>query len=141
MFADDHPAKAVDDADHGVERIEQAPFVGTNVTAETHRRNIQPHLHDKRDNIAKIAVFDIERGNPITQSERGQSSLQQKQGQHGGKDHDRIRRLAFGRQFSEFAEHERKNNHGQQRAYNRPSGADNGLFVANLKVPPSQKIE
>src|SRR5579884_1378128 len=61
LSAEHAPAEAVDDADHGIEAVPKAPGRRHDVAREAHRRNVEPELHDERDYVAKISVFDIER--------------------------------------------------------------------------------
>src|ERR1700739_2524981 len=58
--AEDRPAKAVNDADHRVEGVKQPPLPGHHTRAEPDRRYIQAELHDERNNVAEVPVFDIE---------------------------------------------------------------------------------
>jgi len=53
------PTEAVDNSDHRVERVDQPPLVWNYAGAETNRRYIEPELHDKRNDIAEIPVFDV----------------------------------------------------------------------------------
>ena len=62
--AKDGPAEAVDDADDRVEGIQQTPRIRHNGRAEAHRRHVQAKLHNERDDVAKVAVFDVQRGDP-----------------------------------------------------------------------------
>ena len=59
-------------------------------------------------------------------------------GQHGGKNHQRIRGFPFGRQFGDFAEHNGKCRHGQQWTENSPENADDGLLILDGHISPCQ---
>ena len=54
------------------------------LAAESYRRNIKTELHHKRDDIAEIPVFHIERRNPETGSQAGQQGQddEKRQQQH-----------------------------------------------------------
>ena len=66
VTAGNGPTKTVDDTNHRIERVEQAPFFGNNRAAETDRRNVKPELDDEGNNIAKIAVFYVQGRQPDT---------------------------------------------------------------------------
>lgn len=71
VAAEDAPAEAINDADHGIEGIEQAPFLWDDTAGEADRRNVKAELHDERDDITEIPVFHIERGDPEARPEGG----------------------------------------------------------------------
>ena len=61
--------------------------------------------------------------------------------QHAGKDHQRIGRVAVRRQLGQFAEDDREHHHRQERADERPGGANHRLLVAYRDVAPSQDLK
>src|SRR6266704_5101495 len=62
--AEKGPTKTFDDADHRVQRIDQAPFCRYNRTAEADGRNVESKLDDERDDVPEVAVFDIQSAQP-----------------------------------------------------------------------------
>src|ERR1700724_3358448 len=64
LSAEYAPAKAIDDANHRVHRVEQPPFLRYDDRAEPNRRDIEAELHDERYHVAEITVLDIECGDP-----------------------------------------------------------------------------
>jgi|SRR3989304_2593858 len=62
----DAPAETVDYPYHGIEAIKQPPLFRNNLAAESYGRNIKTELHHKRDDIAEIPVFHVERRYPET---------------------------------------------------------------------------
>src|SRR5712671_5784962 len=64
LAAEQAPAEAVDDADHGVERIEKTPLVRHDGGTEAHRRHIKAKLHDEWNDVAEIPIFDVEGRDP-----------------------------------------------------------------------------
>src|SRR3984957_7365012 len=68
--AEQRPAEAVDDPDQRVERIEQAPRFRHVGGGESHRRDEQAELHDERNDVAEVAVFDVERSEQQSEAER-----------------------------------------------------------------------
>lgn len=77
---EDRPPESVDDPDHGVQGIEQTPFFRYDVAGEPHGRNIQAELDDEGDDVPKVPVSDIERGEPQAEAEGRRECQQQKQG-------------------------------------------------------------
>ena len=69
--AEQAPAKSVDDADHRIEGIKQAPLLRDDAGAEADRRHIETELHDERNDVAEIAILDVERGDPQADPEAG----------------------------------------------------------------------
>ncbi len=47
LAAEEAPAEAVDDADHGVEGIEEAVLLGDDAGAEANRGDVEPELDDE----------------------------------------------------------------------------------------------
>ena len=76
LAAEDAPAEAVDDADHRIEGIEQPPLLRDDARAEADGRDIEPELHDERNDIAEIAVLDVERGDPQSRPDAGDEGEQ-----------------------------------------------------------------
>ncbi len=56
-------------------------MLGDDLAAESHRRNIQAELDQKRDDVAKIPVLDIEGGHPKSRAYAGKEGKEQKCGQ------------------------------------------------------------
>ena len=56
----DRPAEAVDDTHHRIEQIEQPPLLRDDAAGEADRGDVVPELDDERDDIAKVAVLDVE---------------------------------------------------------------------------------
>src|SRR5262245_27827359 len=75
------PAETVDDGDHRIERIEQAPLRGHDAGAEADRRDIEAELHQERDHEAKIPEFDVERRDPERRTKARQAAEQHEQRQ------------------------------------------------------------
>ena len=65
------PAKAVDHSHHGIERIKQAPLRGYYARTEAYRRNIKTELHDERNDVTKVSVFYVKRGDPKRWADAG----------------------------------------------------------------------
>jgi hypothetical protein len=84
VAAEKAPAKAVDDADHGVEGVEEAVLLGDDARTETNRGDVEPELHDEGNDEAEIAVFDIQGGEPEAGPEGGEEG----QGNEEGKKQD-----------------------------------------------------
>src|SRR6185437_16529437 len=57
LAADDAPAEAVDDADHRIEVVQQAPLFGHDRAGETDGRDIETELQRERDDETKVAIF------------------------------------------------------------------------------------
>ncbi len=64
LAAEEAPAEAIDDADHGVERIKQTPLFWDDAGAEADWGDVETELNDEGDDETKIAVFDIQGGEP-----------------------------------------------------------------------------
>src|SRR5258708_21175139 len=79
---EDAPSKAIDNPDHGVERIDQAPLLRYHTGAETDRRNIHAELNDEWNHVAEIPVLDIERGHPQRGTEEGKEGQEHEKRQH-----------------------------------------------------------
>ena len=69
--AEQAPAKSVDDADHRIEGISKTPLLRNDAGAEADRRHIEAELHDERNDVAKIAILDVERRDPHADTEAG----------------------------------------------------------------------
>jgi len=72
VAAEDAPPEAVDDTHHGIEAVEEPPFLRDHSAAEADRGDIEPELHHKGDDIAEIPVFDVQGRNPEARSQTGQ---------------------------------------------------------------------
>src|SRR5690242_3296482 len=59
LRAENAPAEAVDHSDHRIQRIKQTPLWRHDAGTEPDRRDIEPQLHQKRDYVPEVAVFDI----------------------------------------------------------------------------------
>ena len=53
------PAEPIDDSNDRIQGIEQAPLVRDDLAAETNRGNEQPELHNKRNYVTEITIFDV----------------------------------------------------------------------------------
>lgn len=71
VAAKDCPAEAVDDANHGIERVEKAPLVRDDTAAESDGRKVESKLDYKGDDVPEIAIFDVEGGEPKAEAESG----------------------------------------------------------------------
>src|SRR5262245_13462876 len=74
-------AEAVDDGDHWIERIEQAPLRGHEAGAKADRRDIEAELHQEWNHKTEIPVLDIERGDPERRAEAREAAEQHKKRQ------------------------------------------------------------
>ena len=70
--AEQAPAEAVDHSDDRIEAVPEAPFVRNDRTRKADRRDIKTELHDERDDVAEVTVFNVERG----QQKRGSEARQ-----------------------------------------------------------------
>src|ERR1041384_5265347 len=70
LAAQERPAETVDDADHGIARIKEAPVFRNFIAAETHRRHVKTELDDERNYVSKISVLYVERRKPESGTER-----------------------------------------------------------------------
>ncbi len=59
LAAEEAPAEAVDDADHGVEGVEEAVLLGDDAGAEADWGDVEAELDDEGDDEPEIAVLDI----------------------------------------------------------------------------------
>jgi len=64
LAAQQAPAETIDDADHRVKRIEQAPFLRHDAAAETDWRDVKPELHDERNDVTEVAILNVEGAEP-----------------------------------------------------------------------------
>src|SRR5438132_6713673 len=77
------PSKPVDNARHRIEVICQAPWLRDDVRAEPDRRHIEAELHDERDDVAEVAVFDVQRSDPHADANaRDESNRREYRQQH-----------------------------------------------------------
>src|SRR5438132_10565451 len=60
--AQDAPPEPVYDAHHGIKRVQQTPLFGHHIRTKPDRRDIKPELNDKRNDISKIPIFNVEGG-------------------------------------------------------------------------------
>ena len=81
LAAKDRPAETVDDADHGVEGIEESPFFRNDAARKADRRDIEAKLDDEGNDVAEVAVFDVERGKPEAEAEGGAKGEHEKKRQ------------------------------------------------------------
>ena len=54
------PAKPIDDADDGVQGIQQAPLLRNDARAIADRRRIEAELNEERNDVAEVPVFDVQ---------------------------------------------------------------------------------
>src|ERR1043166_3252754 len=64
MPVQQRPAKAIDNPDQRIERVKEAPFFGDDIGGESDGRNVESKLHDERDDVTKIAIFNLHRREP-----------------------------------------------------------------------------
>ncbi len=81
LASEEAPAEAIDDADHGIQRVEEAVLLGDDAGTETDWRNIKPELDDEGDDGAEIPVFDIQRGEPEAGPEGGKEGEENEDGE------------------------------------------------------------
>ena len=62
-------AEAIDDADDGIEGIEEAPLGGDERALESDWGEVEAELDDEGDDIAEVAKFDHEGGDPDPEAE------------------------------------------------------------------------
>ena len=58
--SNDAPTETIYDRNHWIEIIQHLPFFGNDAAAESDGRNIQTELNNKRYNVPKIPIFDIQ---------------------------------------------------------------------------------
>src|SRR5262245_32464544 len=73
------PAEAVDGADDRVETVPKAPAFRNDGARESDWRDIEAELDDERDDVAEIAIFDVERSD-----EEGRTEARQHRQRHEG---------------------------------------------------------
>ena len=69
--AEEAPAKSIDHTDHRIEGVDKSPLLGNDTGAEPDRRYIEAKLHDERNDIAEVAIFDVEGRDPHADSKAG----------------------------------------------------------------------
>src|SRR5262249_36769945 len=79
--AENAPAKAVDDADHRIEAIQESPLLRYHRAGEADRRNIHAKLHNERDDVTEIAVFNIQCSNEQRRPKTGEHGQNYEAGQ------------------------------------------------------------
>ena len=72
--ADNDPAKAVDNADHGVEGVEVLSLFRNDLGTEAERGDVKPELDDEGVDVTEIAVFDVEGSDPEASAKTGEKS-------------------------------------------------------------------
>ena len=79
LIAEEAPAKAVDDADHGVEGVGEFDPVGEGgagvdaIGGEEDGGAVGAELEDEGDDVHEVAVFDVEGGEPEAGAEGGEA--------------------------------------------------------------------
>ncbi len=81
MAAEESPAKAVDDARHGVEAVEPAPLLRHDAARIGDRRQEQPKLRQKREGVLHVAIHGVEGREPETDGQGGGQGEQDEQRQ------------------------------------------------------------
>jgi len=79
--AEEAPAEPVDNSDHGIEAVEEAPLLRDDITAESDGGDVEAELDDKGDDVAEIPVFDVESGDPESRAEAGQEGKEDEKGE------------------------------------------------------------
>jgi hypothetical protein len=208
LAAEEAPAEAIDDADHGVERIKQTPLFWDDVGAEADWGDVETELNDEGNDEAEIPVFDIQGCEPEAGPEGGEKGDEDEDGQkqdlpagkelipdhhadkndktdqkidecdyhggsgndkpgkidladevgvidqtarsfreggrkkgprqHAGEDHESVRSRSFSGEFGHFTEDDGENDHRQKWPDQRPSDANDRLFVPDGNIAPSQ---
>jgi hypothetical protein len=75
----DSPAEPVNNANHGIQGIDQAPVLRYDLAAETNRRDEESELCNKRNNVTEIAKFDVKSSEEQSRTERGEKRQQREQ--------------------------------------------------------------
>ncbi len=79
--------KAINNADHGIQRVEEAESLRHHAALKPDGRNIKSKLNHERHNETEISILDHECGNPGADAERGaeyqKHEEREKQDQHG----------------------------------------------------------
>lgn len=78
------PSETIDHADHGVQRVQQTPFLRYDVAGKSNRGDIQAKLDNEGDYVPEVPVSDIERSKPEAETER---SSERKQEEDGNAEH------------------------------------------------------
>ncbi len=81
LAAEEAPAEAVNDADHGVQRVEEAVLLGDDAGTEADRRDVEAELDDEGDDEAEIPIFDVQGGEPEAGPEGGEEGEHNKHGE------------------------------------------------------------
>src|SRR5262249_54017703 len=58
------PPKSINNTDHGVQGMQDAPLVRNDAGAVTDRRRIEAELNQEWDDISDVPVFHVQRGKP-----------------------------------------------------------------------------
>lgn len=81
LTSEQAPPKTVDYADHWVEAVEEPPLLGNDRAGEAHRRNIESKLDDEWNDIAEVAILDVESRDPEAWAEGGEEGKENKSGE------------------------------------------------------------
>src|SRR5262249_32296561 len=84
LAAQEAPAKTINHSHYWVQAVPEAPYFGDHSGGEAHRGDIEPELDDEGDDVAEIAVLDIER----REEEGGAEARQDCEGDEEGKEED-----------------------------------------------------
>ena len=60
LTAQERPAEAVDDADHWIQGIKQAPVFRNIIAGKTDGGDVETELNDERNDVAKVTVLNVE---------------------------------------------------------------------------------
>ena len=74
------PTEAIDDPDHGIQRVEEAILVRDDGAQKTNWRNIKPKLNGERDDEPKIAVLHHQSRHPQADGKRSGKGQKNKNG-------------------------------------------------------------
>src|SRR5258708_40240245 len=70
------PTKTVNNSDDGIEAVEQAPLLRHDGAGEANGRDIEAELQQEGNDVAEIAIFDVQRGDPEGWANAGQERQQ-----------------------------------------------------------------
>lgn len=98
----DAPPEPVDHPHHRVEGIPEPVSFRDHIRGEPHRGEVQPELHQERNDVSEVAVLHIQGREVDPHAEGGKEGKQQEEGQqeqiptrreweHSGEDHDGVR--------------------------------------------------
>src|SRR6266403_5145860 len=79
--AGDGPAKAVNDAGHGIEAVEPAPALGDEGGRVGDGRSKHPELGEERHDVADVAIKRVEGGKPQAHAQSGEKREEEQRGE------------------------------------------------------------